>query len=119
MDLSYYDIRGAAIAYTDDGEGVFLFSGEPAAYHDGDSIYSYVGTHLGWFENGLIRDHDGHVVFFTEGAAGGPIKPIKQIKPIKSIKQIKPIRGIKQIKPIRAIDSLSWSPVSGVAFFRQ
>jgi hypothetical protein len=119
MDLTYYDAHGAPIAYTEDGDAIFLFSGEPVGYHDGDSVYSYGGKHLGWFEDGLIRDNEGHVAFFTEGAVGGPIKPIKQIKPIKGIKQIKPIRGIKQIKPIRAINSLSWSPVSGAWFFRQ
>jgi hypothetical protein len=119
MDLTYYDAHGTPIAYTDDGDAIFLFTGQPAGYHDSDSVYSFGGKHLGWFEDGLIRDNNGHVAFFTERAAGGPAKPITKIKPIKGIKQIMPIRGIKQIKPIRAINSLSWSPLSGVLFFSQ
>jgi hypothetical protein len=119
MDRIYFDQQGTPVAYSEDGDTIFLFSGEPVAYHDGNSVYSYTGTHLGRFEEGLIRDNQGYVAFFTAEATGGPIKPIKQIIPIKGIKQIKPIRGIKQIKPIRAIDSLSWSPLSGVSFFQQ
>lgn len=117
--ISFYDKNGKPIAYSEDDVHIFLFTGEPRAYIDGISIYSYPGKHIGWFIDGWIRDHSGNCVMFSEKASGGPIKPIKQIKPIKGIKQIKPIKRIKQIKPILPIKSLSWSNVSGIVFFRQ
>lgn len=109
MALNFYDSNGRSYAYSDDGESIYTFGGRPIAYLDGDSVYSYGGIHLGYFRNGLVRDEAGGVVLFSDGASGGPIKPIKQIKPIKGIKQIKPIKGIKAIKPIRPIDSMGWS----------
>lgn len=109
MSLTFYDSNGRAYAYSDDGESIYTFSGRPIAYLNSDSVYSYSGTHLAYFRNGLVRDHAGDVVLFTDGASGGPVKPIKQIKPIKGIRQIKPIKGIRSTKPIRPINSTGWS----------
>lgn len=117
--MTFYDKHGQPIAYAGDDGSIYLFSGEPVAYLDGDSVWSYSGKHLGWFNNGLIRDNSGETAFFSDKASGGPVKPIKRIKPIKGIKGIKPIKGIKEIKPIRAINSLGWSILSGDAFFYQ
>ena len=117
--MTLYDKDGHPVAYAEDDGSIYLFSGEPVAYLDSDSVWAYSGKHLGWFDKGLARDNDGNIAFFTENASGGPIKPIKQIKPIKGIKGIKPIKGIKEIKPIRSINSLGWSGLSGEAFFRQ
>ena len=118
MTFTFYDNNGKPIAYTEDNIHIYLFSGKAVAYIDGDSIYNYNGNHLGFFENGWARDHDGACVFFTENASGvGPIKPIKRVKPIKGIKSIKPIKKIKQIRPLKPIKGLVWSQLSGINFF--
>lgn len=109
MALTFYDSNGRAYAYCDDGESIYTFTGRPIAYLNGESVYSYSGAHLAYYRDGLVRDNAGDVVLFTEGASGGPVKPIKQIKPIKGIRQIKPIKGIRAIKPIRPINTLKWS----------
>ncbi len=119
MSLEFYDRNGAPIAYSDDGEHIYLFDGRSVGYLSGESIYDYSGRHLGRLQNGLLRDNIGGVVFFSADATGGPVKPIKQIKPIKGVKQIRPIKGIKQIKPITPISALGWSPLSGNQFFSQ
>lgn len=115
-----YDKSGKPIAYTDDMDTIYLFTGKPVAYFYENKIYSFNGKHLGWFENGWIRDLLGACVFFSEHANGaGPVTPIKQISPIKTIKQIKPIPGIRHIPKIPAIKSFLWSPLSGEKFFSQ
>ena len=120
MEMTFYDHNGSPIAYTADGTHIYLFSGEPVAYINRESVYVYYGKHVGWFIDDWIRDHSGGCVFFTEHTArGGPSKPIKRIKPVKGVKGIKPIKGIKQIKPIKPIKSLSWSRLSGEHFFSQ
>lgn len=117
MSLIFYDRRGAAVGYTDDGEHIFTFSGQPAGYlHDG-SIYSFSGKHLGRFENGWIRDHSGNAALFTPGAVGGPIPPLKHIPPLKAIKQFMPFKGFRQIPPMKPINSFNWSLLSGGQFF--
>jgi hypothetical protein len=117
MAIDFYSKSGRPIAYTDDGELLYTFAGRPVAFLDADAVYSFAGVHIGWFEDGWIRDTKGKCVLFTDAASGGPIKPIRKIKPIKGIKQIKPIKGLKQIKSLKAIKSLFWSPLSGEQFF--
>ena len=119
MALDFYDLNGRPIAYTEDGIHIYLFSGEPAAYLQDDSVYSYSGKHLGWLLDGWIRDHRGNAVLFTEKSLGGPIKPIRQLKPLKSIRNIRPIKSIRQIKPIKPIKSFNWSDLVGEEFFFQ
>lgn len=118
--MTFYSSTGRAIAYCEDGEHIFLYSGEPVAYLYDGAIYGYNGNVYGWFEKGWIRDLNGSCAFFTEDADGsGPIKPIKSILPIKGIKGIKPIKGIKQIRPIKSINQIGWSNLSGEQFFHQ
>jgi|ERR1035437_2592059 hypothetical protein len=119
MSLPFYDHSGTAIAYTDDGKSIYTFGGEPVAYLDHESVYAYSGVHLGWFEKGLIRDHNGHVVFFTRSSSGGPPKPVQKVMPVTGVRGIRPIKGIRQIRPIKAIRSPYWSSFSGEAFFQR
>lgn len=118
-EMTFYDRNGRPICYTQDGEHIYLFSGEPVAYLYDGSVYAFSGKHLGWYIDGWIRDHNGNCVFFTEHASGGPIKPVRQVRPVKSVKQIRPIKGVKEIKPVRPVRTLSWSPLSSEAFFEQ
>lgn len=116
--MTFYDSTGRAVAYTDDNENIYLFSGVPVAYLFGSLVYSYKGQQLGRFENGWVRDIRGLCVFFTENTNGlGPIKPIKRVKPIKMIKKLCPIKRIRQIPKIKAIEKISWSNLSGEQFF--
>lgn len=106
MSLDFYDATGRPYAYSDDGETIFTFDGRPVAYIDGDSIYSFSGAHLGFFQNGHIWDHTGNAVLFTDGATGGPMKPLKALKPLKGLKQLKPLKGLKQLKPLKPLKPL-------------
>lgn len=118
--MTFYSSTGRAVAYCDDGEHIFLYTGEPVAYLYSGAIYGYNGGFYGWFENGWIRDLNGYCVFFTEDADGsGPIEPIKNICPIKGIEGIKPIKLIRQIEPIKSINQIGWSDLSGEQFFNQ
>ena len=115
--MTLYDYEGHAVAYSEDGENIYLFNGLPVAYFFGNKVYSFKGRHLGTISNGWIRDNRGLCVFFTDNAIGGPIKPIKQIKPIKGTRGIRPIKGVRHTPYIKPIDQLAWSPLSGERFF--
>ena len=120
MGITFYDLTGRAVAYTEDNENIYLYSGLPVAYLFGNLVYSFRGTQLGRFENGWIRDKNGFCVFFKENARGkGPIKPTKHISPVKGLKQLKPLKGIRQIPSAKRVDNLSWSNMSGERFFVQ
>ena len=115
--MTFYDSTGRAIAYTEDGEYIYLFSGEPVAYLFGELVYSYSGKQLGRFKNGWIRDNSGFCVFFSENAIGGPRKPLKQLRPIKSIKHLKPFKQLRHRPVIKPRDCNGWSSKKGEQFF--
>src|SRR4051794_4518208 len=67
-EVTLFDKNGAAVAYiaVDDEATIYLWQGRPVAYlkRDGDDvhIYNFEGKHLGWFDRGVIVDHDGNGV---------------------------------------------------------
>lgn len=118
--MTFYDSYGNAVAYTEDDGSIYLFSGAPVAYLYENKVYGYNGHHLGWFDNGWVRDKRGHCVFFTENATGsGPVKPIKRITPIKHLKRVKPVKNGKHVASVRPVKTMSWSILSGKQFFEQ
>jgi hypothetical protein len=119
-DLTFYNNSGKPIAYTEDGEHIYLFNGTPVAYFSDDSVYGFNGKHLGRFTDGWIRDNSGRCAFYTNETTGsGPLKPLKQLKPMKSLKSLKPMKSMRQMRPMKPMNSLSWSSLSSELFFHQ
>ncbi len=118
MKIFFYNKRGRSVAFSEDGEHIYLFTGEPVAYLEGSSIYTFNGKHLGWFDNGWVKDHDGKSVFFTDTALGGPIKPLITLKPEKCALMPIPFKRMKWPRPIRKPDRLVWSDKS-LEFFSE
>lgn len=118
--MTLYDSKGKAIAYSEDGESIYLFTGEPVAYLVETAVYGFNGHHIGWFENGWMRDLHGCCVFFTEDASGsGPAKPAMHAKPAKYAKKANPAKYARHAKRCKTANKLSWSDLSGVIFFAQ
>ena len=118
--MTFYDCYGVPVAYTEDNETIYLFTGEPVAYFYENAVYSFSGIHLGWFENGWIRDLFGASVFYTENATGsGPVKPVRCVRPVKGVKYVKPVKCVREIKRVKAVNTLSWSRLSGTSFFQK
>jgi hypothetical protein len=118
MSIDLFDESGAPVAYTEDGQHLFLFTGEPVAYIEGDSIYSFEGRHLGWFDDGLIRDHNGDTVLFSPHSRGGPLKPLRQLIPLKALRELMPLKSLREMRPARTVNSMDWSSLNPLAFFR-
>lgn len=117
--LTFYDKNGKPIAYLDDdNESIFLYNGSPVAWLSNDTVYSYRGQVLGWFQDGWIRDLHGNCVFFSDNASGGPAKPAKQTKPARGAKSARPAKGARQARPAKAAKSVSWSISSNESFFK-
>ena len=80
MWFDFYDRHGRPYAYADDGVHIYKYSGKPIAYIAGQSVYSYPGRHVGFFEDGMILDHRGDAILFTKLASGEPARPAKQFR---------------------------------------
>ena len=117
MDIVFYDRNGKPCAYSEDGTHIYLYSGKPVAHIEENSIFSYLGKHLGWLEDGWVRDNDGFCVFFTDNCSGGPSKPFKKSKPFKGFKSFRPFKGFKNFKPFRRSKKNSWSDIDAKDFF--
>lgn len=119
MEFTLYDDGGRPVAYCDDGRHLYAFNGSALAYLDGDSVYAFPGQHLGWWDRGWVRDHDGACVFFTDAPGGpGPPLPIPQTPPPKVPKQATRRPAYQLPKPVRAVDASAWSLLSGMQLFR-
>lgn len=118
MEITFYDHSGRAIAYSEDGEHIFLFSGHAVAFINGNSIYDYSGRHLGWFRYGWVQENAGRYVYFTEKAKGGPSRPSKARKPTKVTKQTCPVKNPLMPKPKKSDVPPAWSAATGDQFFK-
>jgi hypothetical protein len=116
MKFVLCDHEGNAVAYSDDGENVFLFSGVPVAYLDVGAVYSYRGEQLGWFELGWLRDNNGRCIAFADDTVAGPHKP--QLKPFPPTgqKQSIPTKARPDPRALRPIYSNDWAVQSGADF---
>lgn len=101
-EVTLFGKNGDPQAYVAHGDGntIYSFAGEPLAYVDEqNNIYGFNGSHLGWFEEGIVWDHHGRRVGFTSKAC--PV--FKQFEPFKGFKQFKPFMGLKQLAPFKPI----------------
>jgi hypothetical protein len=111
-EITLFDCDGTAIAYVapDDEHTIYLWSGKPVAYLDGEHIYGFNGKHLGWFEEGVMWDHTG-------AQAGFIIKTLPvfaKFEPFKAFKQFKPFKAFKEFAPFKPFKSavISKTPLS-------
>lgn len=105
-EITLFSSTGDATAYIDvDDEDltIYMWNGTPVAYLMADdnafNIYGFNGKHLGWYEKGVVRDHNGYAVGFREGAATISTK----YEPYKSYKKYKPYKSYTQYAPIKPI----------------
>lgn len=101
-EITLFDADGNPVVYIvpDDENTIYLWSGKPVAYLDGENIYGFNGKHLGWFEDGIIWDHKGNSVGFIKSrlpvfAKFEPFKAFKQFKSFKSFKEFAPFKPFK------------------------
>lgn len=107
QDISLFDNAGVPCAYISVEEEftIYLWSGEPVAYLENDSIWGFNGKHLGWLEDGLVREHKGYVVGFIAGAVDMRV----QKEPFKNFKKFKPLKSFKEFSPSKPSYKNQWS----------
>ncbi|SHN12404.1 4-fold beta flower protein [Chitinophaga sp. CF418] len=118
QDVALFNKDGKAIAYIDTKDKdrtIYLYSGEPVAVIFEADVYGFNGKHLGWYEKGIVRDHDGKRIGNTKKAATG----YTQYEPYKSYKRQKPYMGYKSYPPYKPYFSNNWSDESFEAFLLQ
>jgi len=112
QDISLFNSEGDAVAYIDtedDDLTIYLWDGRPVCYlysSNGDyHVYGFNGNHLGWFVEGIIRDHEGNAVGVTEEAT----TMFTNFEPFKSFKSFKPFKSFREFAPFQPFFSSSYS----------
>jgi hypothetical protein len=111
QEISLFNSKGSAVAYiyTDDDDlTIYLWGGKPVAYISNNNIYGFNGKHLGWWVEGIIRDHEGDAVGATKEATN----MYTEYEPYKGYKEYKPYKSYKEYAPYKPYWSTSWSSTS-------
>jgi hypothetical protein len=113
--IALFDSQRRAVAYLDpdDDHTIYLWSGEPVAYVVDGSIYGFSGKHIGWYQSGVVIDHDGNVVAGPAIAFRKPVQPA----PVRSPKSAAPVKAPRESQPQPPSLATSWSDLSVHEFF--
>lgn len=108
-EITLFNSQGNPTAYiaNDEALTIYLWSGEPVAYLDNEDIYGFNGKHLGWFEQGIIWDHDGNKV----GYINKTLPVFAKFEPLKSFKEFKPFKSFQEFSPFKPFKSLNISTI--------
>ncbi len=108
-----YDRYGKPVFRLLSNGRVVKFNGVNAGFLVRDNLYTYRGRHVGWYAEGLVRDHHGHVVGFGENVVDNvhPLLPFKQFKPFAGFLQFEPFRPFLPFEPFRPFKSYAWSNI--------
>lgn len=110
-EITLFNSDGEPVAYIDTSDDltIYMWDGNPVAYltsaNKGFNIYGFNGRHLGWFDDGLVINHDGYVVGFQKGA----VNKYTKYEPYKSYKKYKPYKKYKQSAPYRPTNKQKFS----------
>ena len=113
-EISLFDSNGRPTAYIDveNEMTIYLWNGHPVAYlvpsNDGFSIYGFNGNHLGWLDDGIVRDHKGLGVGFVKGAVSNVQT---KLEPLKKLKKLTPLKSLRKLEPLRPLDKPKFSDI--------
>ncbi len=114
-EVDLLDADGEYTAYIEERGIIYLWEGgEPPAYLEGESIYSFSGQHFGWFISGYITDHNGYIV----GAIKENFKGSSVTKPFRGFKGFVPFKGYKQTAPAIPKIKNEWSNIPLKVFLK-
>ncbi len=111
MQESLLDKNGNAVAYIDynDDNTIYLWNGTPVAYLDSENkIYGFNGKHLGWFEDGILWNHNGYKSGFNKNS----VPVFAKFEPFKTFKQFKPFKAFKEFSKVKPFKSSTVSDES-------
>jgi hypothetical protein len=120
-EVTLFDSQGNPVAYIagDDGRTIYLWKGQPVAYLTASglntAVYGFNGRHLGWFEDGVIRDTRGYIVGFIQDA----IPMNTRLEPLKGLKELKPLQSLRSLPVLKPLYHDAWAPVPLSVFLLQ
>lgn len=80
-------------------------------------VYTYMGAHLGYLNDGYFCDRAGNAVAWLDGASGGPLLPAPLPAPVPPVPQA-PLRDPPPLPspPVPPVPTLTWSSLTWERF---
>lgn len=104
-----YGRCGTVIGWIED-DVLFDMTGRWNAFIDDDTVYTFKGTVLGFYEDGWFRDPRGDAVAFTAGHGDeGPVAPVIEPAPLPPALDCPPLSPTPMEFPVSPIASVEWS----------
>ncbi|MDM1384583.1 hypothetical protein HX024_18140 [Myroides marinus] len=118
MEETLFNVDGTPQAYIvhNDDKTIYLWNGTPVAYlSDNSTIYGFNGKHLGWYEDGIVRNLNGKKNGFNKKS----LPVYAKYEPYKSYKKYKPYKSYKQYSKYKPYYKISKSDISLEIFLNQ
>ncbi|OGH92579.1 MAG: hypothetical protein A2563_02795 [Candidatus Magasanikbacteria bacterium RIFOXYD1_FULL_40_23] len=118
IDVIYNRYGTPMLRLLEDGRLV-SFTGKSIGFIKESNLFNYSGEYCGWFENGIMRDQNGHCVGFGENASDfpAPFFPFKQFKPFPGFVEFEPFRPFTGFIPFKPLKTFSWSEKDPISLF--
>lgn len=107
--IEFFDRKGQPAAFCHDGRSIYLWDGRAVAILEDDAVFGYGGRHIGWLDDGWIRDAEGKCLLYEADAIRGPAKPQRGARTFPGARGLRPARGELQAVPARPARSEIWS----------
>lgn len=80
-----YDRTGRVYAWLHETGRIYGLNGRNLAFIKDDSVYLWTGAHVGWWQEGYMRDRNGAVGLFTADAESfGLVRPVRSCQTYKA-----------------------------------
>lgn len=118
-EIIIYDSNGVPTFRILQNGRIVDFSGRSISFIKTIHVYDYNGTHRGFFEGGILRDHLALTVGFTNYVTSSvhPSLPIKKLAPLSSLPEIEPLRPFTELPFLRPINRIDWSSLTLLELF--
>ena len=121
-EITLFNSKGKATAYIamDKEMTIYMWNGKPAAYLKSDRgtkgfhIFGFNGKHIGWFVEGIVRDHEGDAACAVKGRMKST-----DFEPFKDFKEFTPFKAFTEFPPFRPFFSKSFGDVTCAAFLME
>ena len=124
-EISLFNSSGEAVVYIvpDDDYAIYTWDGEAIAYLHASpdvftsnkliDIYGWNGKHLGWFNNGIVIDHNGDISCSIRESHPSPLS-----EPVKYGKYSKFRKNERNIQPDKPLFSESFGELECLSLLK-
>jgi hypothetical protein len=114
-----YDSNGNPVFRILENNKIVDFEGRRIGFIKGDDVYDYNGSHRGFYEAGILRDHWGNTVAFGDRVSSGshPLFPLRKCPKFSRVVDLEPLLPLAELPPWKPLKTMKWSDLDPMQLF--